>query len=602
VKTKPIAEKRKIVVITESRAKSKKLQELTTEVSKHNWKFFEVTKEMFSLPKTGAWIDEFLDPVWNVDKSIHNIKTSLLAADDAYICTDIDAEGEALAYKLQDIILKHSEARSRRIVIDEITQTNLTIALGAASVVDEALAKSHSARLVITKLLIEPLKVYIKRAGKLVDTKGHSLEYSLTIFPLLAEIVRNERARRTFIPQKLYYVDCEICKGKAKATSLAYTTKESAFQLIDRIRNLEQGELLEIDYSEKSEEIKASSPATTSILFRDMILRGWKPAEVIQAARILYDNGFITYFKTNRKSLNRRFAEKLWAYARAQKFQVRESPKNYLEPGYGEVIRPTSFLAPEELLYEDKIIKDLYEIVWFRTLNTQLLPSRIKKQAVDYITEDGYTTLLQAEGTVVEFLGTNPPEAIQQLDTKTLHRLGDMTIREEMSKPPARYTIAGLIKWLDEKAIGRAENYEEVLEQLIDNRFAQEDEKGEMVLTDRGELIHSTIANLSDDISDPSFCAQFEEDLEAIASRKAEYADIVIEYSNWIKSLRMTVSKYEAPYPESCPQCLAPLRGMMDIKRINPYVKCKACSWWNFITFDAEGNIILSPNFQKSKE
>jgi DNA topoisomerase-1 len=584
---------KKVVVITESAAKSARLQQLVSEFSGKNWKFFEVSKDVFDCAKTEHWLDDNLFPVWSIDKSIHNLKKSLMKADEAYICTDLDAEGEALAYQLQDLILKHSDARSRRIAIDELCLTNLTIALTGADIVDSNLAKAHFARLVIDKLVMDELKPFIKRAGRILDSKGHNLNYNIHTFSVLGEIVKRERERRAFTPQKRFYVEGHICKGKATGRSLAFLTEDAAKRHIDKIREYLDEEVVEYDYAERSEVSKILPPFTTSTILRTMSAKhGWKPRETLQAARLLYDSGVITYYKTNRVAMNRRFAERLWVYARAQGLAVADVTKNYSAPGYGEVIRPTGFLKPEDLPVRDRIARDLYEMVWNRTISTQLQPAVTRKQEVDYLVGDN--VIFYAEGSSPEKPGLNAPVHKQTLEEKTLHKVREMTVREESTQPPARHTVASAIKWMDENAIGRPHLYVEVIENLIDNIFVQEQDNGELTLTARGEMIYTIIEKCVVDLIDPVFCAQIEEDLEDIISGRAEYTETVKAYQTWLRSLQLGKRKYTLPYPTKCPSCKGQLKGAMDHKKCNPYVKCTACTWWNFISFDTEGQIVIS--------
>lgn len=595
-----MADNKKYLILTDSERKLETITKFLEPIlTKANWKLFYVKPDSFPLKtkKTEMFFEPSGEPVFEEDKALHNLKISLMKADKVFICTNPDNEGEALAYHLQNLVLKHSEAAINRMHLEALTQEELFLYLKAAEKVDIDTAKAVIARNAINKFIELDYRVAVKRTGNITEVKNRYVPINLDVIGILHLMVEQERKRRTFLETKTFSIECEICEGKAKALSaLRFLTKESTVEHIEKIRRAEDNFTLEVDFVQKQKILENQKPFITRTLLQYCNRKyGYQPTEVLEKLFYLYEQGLITYPITDRVSLNRQFSQQVWLHARQEELQIKKEYQNYFDKGVGEVIRPTKIIKPEDCEIKDPIAETLYRVIWERTINTQLKPTVITVQEADYTIDDGETLLMQTSGLIVNNQGPRKVKEKQVLEQKTLKNLGDMSIVEVITKPPQYYTIDSLIKDLHKNNIWDTENTIKAIDAMVVDRYIVLEED-KLILTRRGEFILEIILKLNPNL-DLISIAQFKEDIEDIKNRKVDYLDIINEYKNTLK-LRY-VNSVRMDYPTECPQCMSKLNGKMDFFLKDPYVKCTKCDWWNYIDFDSDGNLRISAQYQK---
>lgn len=592
----------KYVVVAESAEKIETIKSLVHPVLSQKWKFYAVKPEYFSLvvKNKKLMFDDEGTPLIDINKGLYNFKTSAMGADKVFICTNPDDAGEALAYHLQDVVLKHSEASIIRVPLEAITKENIDLYMKSTERVDLGTAEAQIAREVIDTEIELGYKPTVRNIGSIVESKSHYIPLNFHVFAILRLLVKVERERRSFMPIKTMYVKCEICNGAAYAKSLKFTLREDAIKHIEKIRKAEGELTLETDFAHKTKIINSYRPFTTVPLLKELFKKmKLSPKDALDKLMFLYEKGIITYPVTDRLSLNRQFAEQLWKEARKQGFKVKENYQQYYDSGTGEIIRPTQILHPEDTGLQKEYL-EIYKIVWDRTLSTQMKPTIVIDQDIDFLTSDEDQLLLTAKGRIIDREGATHIEATQEITEKTAKILGDMTIEEETTQPPPRYNYATLIDALNEDNIWRSMVTPQIVESMIKERMIIVTGEGELKSTRRGELVYSLVSAITPDLVDPVTVEQLEDDLQSIKDSEVDYREVIKEYQGMLTPYQFSsLKKVRVKYPKECPQCQFELTGGMNYNKREPYVKCGKCEWWNYIDFDADGNIRISSKFQQ---
>ena len=516
--------------------------------------------------RLGVNVENDFEPLYVVPadkkKKVGELKKVLQEADELLLATDEDREGEAIAWHLVQLL--KPKVPFHRLVFHEITREAIRDALKHPRPIDERLVSAQEARRILDRLYgyeISPL-LWKKIRPRLSAGRVQSVAIRI--------LVERERARMRFVesiywdlegtfktkegkefPARLVSLD-----GKRLATGKDFNPETGAFTnggavLLegDRARSLAES-LLRTPWAVTATETKDFTqspppPFTTSTLQQEGLRKlRFSARRTMQIAQRLYENGHITYMRTDSTTLSdqalsasRQQVKQLYgeAFLSAEPRQYQTKVKNAQEAH--EAIRPAgeSFQTPSDLSRElDPDGMKLYELIWMRTLASQMSVARGRRMTVSL--ESG-NAVCQASGKVIDFPGflrvyvegsDNPEAELAEKDVLLPAMAeGDrvtcteLEAKEHRTQPPARFTEASLVKELEALGIGRPSTYASILDTI---------ERREYTFKRGTALVPSFVAfavvNLLErffpEFVDMNFTARMEDDLDSISRGEAE--------------------------------------------------------------------------------
>jgi DNA topoisomerase-1 len=498
-------------------------------------------------------------------KQIKLLKDRLKSADALYLATDEDREGEAISWHLLEIL--KPKVPVHRLVFHEITKDAIQEALKAPRDVDDGLVRAQETRRILDRLYgyeVSPL-LWRKVRPKLSAGRVQSVAVRM--------IVERERERMAFVSAMWWDLIGQFAKsngqelqaelvsvdgrripsgkdfdpstGKLKSTDYMLLDGPAATALAARIQS---GQFHVTKVEDKPYTSKPYPPFTTSTLQQEANRKlGFTARRTMQVAQSLYENGHITYMRTDSTNLAQVAIED------ARRLVAEEYGKDYLpdEPrAYKskvknaqeahEGIRPAGhpFELPGTLRNELNADEfKVFDMIWKRTIASQMADARGRRIT---ITIEGEGCTFQVSGKTIDFPGylrayvegSDTPEA-ELADQETLlpsvavgealHCI-DMTAKEHNTQPPSRYSEASLTKALEERGIGRPSTYASIIDTIQNRNYAFK-KGGALVPTwvafSVVQLLEGHLASLVD----YQFTAQMEDDLDAISRGERAYVD-----------------------------------------------------------------------------
>jgi len=556
---------------------------------------------------------------------ISDLKALAKKADEVILATDPDREGEAIAWHIQEELgLKKPE----RIVFHEITKEAIQEALEHPRLIDENLRQAQEARRVLDRLVGYDL------SGLIWKKVRYGLSAGRVQSPALRILMEREREIRKFVPQTFYVVTADSETKKKEALQLTANRelgdKEDADSVIDLVKK--EG-LTVAGVTETEAKRSTRAPFTTSTLQQAASSRlGFSPANTMRIAQKLYEAGHITYMRTDSTNLGKpaqaailKHVEKKYGKDYAVPHVFTAKSKNAQEAH--EAIRPTH--VEKESLGTTPEQKKLYELIWARTVASQMADAKILRTRItaktktavvayekahveshtgddeiqetedqsDFVTyalefgeekrKDGNDFMFVANGSRVIFDGwlrADPAargedvELPEVKEGEALH-IKDVRADEKQTTPPQRYTEAGLIKELEKRGIGRPSTYASIMRTLEDRGYVTKEGRA-LIPTDTGDVVSTFLEdNFPTYISD-TFTAEMEDELDDIAQGKREYAKTLKDfYTPFIKEVKLKDKEAGkitdlGPAPEefTCPVCGKPM--VFKLSRQGKFMSC----------------------------
>ena len=477
--------------------------------------------------KFGVDVDHGFAPYYVVGadkkKTVADLKDALAKADELYLATDEDREGEAIAWHLVEAL--KPKVPVKRMVFHEITKDAIQSSLSNTRDVDDNMVDAQETRRVLDRLYGYELSPVLWRkvgpglsAGRVQSvatrlivererermafTKASYWDISATLSAPSAEgkDVEFEARMSELNGQRLagskdFNANGELITPKGESQSALHIDATFADNLAKSLQNVD---FVVKDMETKPYRRRPLPPFTTSTLQQTAGNRlSMSSRQTMRAAQSLYENGYITYMRTDSVTLSKEAIEAARAAAR-EAFgaeYVADSPKQYATTTAGaqeahECIRPSGAHFQNPASLADKLPADqlkLYTLIWQRTLASQMADATGFTATVKLNAEAGEfgTALFQASGTVITFAGFMKvfgTAASEGEDTKALPPMeaGDVlaarevTAHDHETQPPARYTEASLVKTLEAKEIGRPSTYASIISTIIDRGYVYE--------------------------------------------------------------------------------------------------------------------------------
>jgi len=530
----------------------------------------DIPKEFkqFAWAKEGVNIEEDFAPLYviNPDKKskVAELKELMKDADELILATDEDREGEAIAWHLIEVLRPNIPVR--RMVFHEITKDAIQKAAKETRDLDYRLVDAQETRRVLDRLYgyrLSPV-LWKKVMPRISAGRVQSVATRL--------IVERERERMAFISSAWWDLAAACVPGfSARLLSLdgkrVATTNDfdsnggikeksaSNILLLDEaaarelVQSLSNQSLVVKSLEESPRTERPKPPFTTSTMQQDAGSRlGWGAQLTMRIAQRLYENGYITYMRTDSVTLSsssitaaRSSAQSLYG-----KEFVPSSPRVYEGKTKNaqeahEAIRPAgeSFRTPGELAPE--LSRDefaLYDLIWKRTIASQMADAKKQQMRVDFDvkTKTGADAIFRANGSVISFAGflaAYEDIVEEKADSEEVdRRLPAMSVGEKIevseyscegheTKPPARYTEPTLVKKLEELGIGRPSTFASIMQTIQDRGYVAKRGRA-LVPTFLAFSVTGLLEQHFTKLIDYEFTASMEEDLDKIANGEEE--------------------------------------------------------------------------------
>lgn len=517
----------KTLLIVESPAKARTIQH-------YLGKEFEVLASVGhvrDLPKSnkdavdieGGFVPRY---VISADKRdvIERIKKAAGVADEVYLATDPDREGEAIAWHIKEAVgLK----KPQRVVFHEITKDAVTEAIAHPRKIDEHLREAQEARRVLDRIVGYDL------SGLIWKKVRYGLSAGRVQSPALRILAEREREIKAFIPLTYFVLDA-IFKGKGAEFPAACVeepkTKKEADDIVALGKEAKWGIA---SITERAEERVPRPPFTTSTLQQVASTRlGFSPSRTMRAAQKLYEAGHITYMRTDSVNLGKEAVTKMLSvvekeygkeYVESRVYQTKS--KNAQEAH--EAVRPTDPTRASAGTPGDE--QALYELIRTRALASQMKSAKILRTNVK-IEADAKIPQFVTNGSRVMFPGWLACDTKARGEDVELPKLAEgenvalksLTATEKQTLPPNRYTEAGLVKELEKRGIGRPSTYASIMKTIQDRGYVEKTGRT-LMPTATGMVVSGWLEeNFAEYISD-SFTAEMEDELDEIARGEREY-------------------------------------------------------------------------------
>ena len=548
---------------------------------------------------------------------VKELKKLAKGAEEIYLATDPDREGEAIAWHLLEAA-ELSPSLTKRVVFHEITEHAIGDAFSHPRKIDMDLVNAQQARRLLDRLVgysISPI-LWEKVRSRLSAGRVQSVALRL--------IVEREREIDAFIPVEYWSIEGEFQQQGSKSKYIAKLARVDDVEPEMPSQGVVDGLLADmntanyvIDRIKRSERRrKPSAPFITSTLQQEASRKlGYTAKRTMALAQQLYEGidvgeggttGLITYMRTDSTNI----AEVALAEARKYILDVHgksflpETPPQYhtraaVAQEAHEAIRPTSVLrTPEKVkqyLAPDQF--KVYQIIWQRFLASQMEAAVFDTISVEVLgTTREHTYLLRASGSTLKFPGylivyeeakdedlkgedaedTRIPADLEEKRKQNLLRL---LPEQHFTQPPPRYTEASLVQALEEYGIGRPSTYAPILS-IIQNRGYVEREGKRLSPTEIGIQVSDLVVEYFSDVVNVNFTAEMESDLDQIANGKMEWVDTIRTFYDTFEP-QLKHAQKEMPEQKAelekigkiCPEC-----GQELVIRWGRYGKFVSCS------------------------
>lgn len=596
-------EQGKYLVIVESPTKARTISRFLG----NNFEVLSSKGHIVDLPKRRLGID--VDGDFSLEYQVIKGKNALIKEirklaqkkERIYLATDPDREGEAISQHLREQLPKIPDERFFRVVFHEITLDAIDEAFQHPQKVDLHKVDAQKARRVLDRIVgyfLSPL-LWKKIARGLSAGRVQSVA--------LRFIVEREREIEKFISVKTWTIEATFSKKDGSALVEAalerYQDKKIVFeqeQEADRVcALLKEKPFMVDDITDRQSRRLPSPPYITSTLQQDAFNKFRFPSsKTMMVAQKLYEGvelpegmlGLITYMRTDSVTV----AEKALAAVRIYikmtwgEQYIPHAPNVYKNKkssqGAHEAIRPTDITkTPESVqpyLNEDEF--RLYNLIYKRFVASQMPPAVYKKTKV-HIKAEEYVFAAEADALLFDGFLKLYPESI------TVSRpLGDFTKGEEVAlrslekcehvtKPPARFSDASLIKLLEEKGIGRPSTYAPTLGTLLARDYVRR-QRGYLFPTPLGIMVIDMLMKAFTSIIDEQFTADMEERLDRVEEGDTQWAQIIRDFlpnfKAQVEKADVELKKEEMFVGEDCPQCHKPL--IIKWSRKGRFISCSA--------------------------
>ena len=597
-----------------------------------NYKVIASVGHVRDLPKSslGIDIDNDFEPhyinIRGKGDLIKDLKKEAKNADKIFFATDPDREGEAISWHLAEI-LGDDAKKAKRVTFNEITKSAIKEAIKHPRSINMDLVNSQQARRILDRIVGYQISPFLWKTIKSGLSAGRVQSVATKI------IVEREEEIKAFVPSEYWTISAKLKTAKNRNFVASFygkngkktkiSNKSQADKILSEIQN---GEFVVANIKNSTKLRAPQPPFITSTLQQEAARKyGFQSQRTMKIAQELYEginlgaehggaHGLITYMRTDSLRISN---------------EAQASAKDYIVSKYGNEFYPETTrqyksknnaqdaheaIRPSKLDFEPTQIKKylsndqykLYKLIWERFIASQMASTKIDTVAVD-IQNSGYT--FKAHGYTITFQGylivfddsndsfENDYEE-EQFGSDKNSKIPSMSVNEVLAnknidaaqhftEPPLRYDEASLIKFLEEKGIGRPSTYTPIITVIIARGYVVRDGRF-LAPTPLGEVTTKVMSEHFPDIVDYEFTATMEENLDIIENGKVSIKNVLSEfYVGFAKEL------------EKASELLS--KGDVEIPVEETDIICELCGSKMVIKNGKFGKFAACPNYPKCK-
>lgn len=583
------------LIIVESPAKAKKIAHFLGD----GWQVEACRGHVRDLPETELGVDIEADfrPQYQVLPGKGNLVKKLVKAiresDAVYLATDPDREGEAIAWHLLALAGNLKDKPVYRSAFNAITESAVKTALAEPRTLDQSLVEAQSVRRIVDRLvgyLVSPLACKALN-GRLSAGRVQSVALRL--------VVEREREIEAFKVESFWTLKAvleadgsrfEAKLHRLKDTDVKFNVREQAEKLVGLLQNA----IFWVNKAGQTLKLRNPLPPFTTSSLQQAAAKGLglSPEKTMQLAQTLYEQGRITYHRTDGVSVDEK------AQVRANHFILEHYGVQYLPdelPVYKtkvanaqeahEAIRPTDVSQlPEE---NDGDATKLYTLIWKRFVASQMAPARYTVTAAliyaGKATNKPFPLIFKAQGRVLDFDGFlrvyEEPDDVDEnevedsgavptlKDGQALH-LVELPIDEGQTRPPARFSEAALVQTLEKNGVGRPSTYASMVKVIKDKKYVALKQK-RLQPTETGTQLNDFVVERFPQVFDVAYTARLEMALDRVANDDLSRSDLLSAFWHGFQQQLKAATEYTLtqmkarpqakPIGETCPECDADL-------------------------------------------
>lgn len=624
------------IVIVESPAKAKT-------INKYLGSSYEVLASfghVRDLPAKNGSVDPDANfkMIWEIDPKaagrLNDIAKAVKGADKLILATDPDREGEAISWHVLQVLKEKRALKDQhveRVVFNAITKQAVTDAMKHPRQIDGALVDAYMARRALDYLVGFTLSPVLWRKLPGARSAGRVQSVALRL------VCDRELEIEKFVPREYWSLVATLATPRGESFEARLVGADGR-----KIQRLDVGSGAEAEDFKKALEAAAFTvstvearparrnpyaPFTTSTLQQEASRKhGFAPATTMRIAQRLYEGvniggettGLITYMRTDGVQIaNEAIVQARQVIAQDYgKNYVPDAPRQYQTKAKNaqeahEAIRPTDLTRrPRDLAHKlDPDQAKLYELIWLRTIASQMESAELERTTVDIAAKAGGRTLeLRATGQVVKFDGflalyqEGTDDASDDDDSRRLPAMSEnealkrerLAVSQHFTEPPPRFSEASLVKRMEELGIGRPSTYASILQVLKDRGYVRLDKK-RLYGEDKGRVVIAFLENFFARYVEFDFTANLEEQLDRISNNEISWQQVLKDF--WrdfigavdeIKDVRVSqvldvLDEMLGPHiyqpredggdPRQCPSCGA---GRLNLKagKFGAFVGC----------------------------
>lgn len=555
---------------------------------------------------------------------VKELRKDVENAEEIYLATDPDREGEAIAWHLISAA-KMDEGKVRRVVFHEITDTAVEEAFAHPREISEDTVNAYQARRILDRLVGYNITELLWRKVRNQLTAGRVQSVAVRL------VVDREREIENFTAEEYWTLEAELKKQQTNGaqenlTFIARLLKingqdidfKSESDVRPHLAVLEKSLFRVQDVTRGTRQRRPSAPFTTSTLQQEASRRlGFNARRTMSVAQQLYEGintgregtvGLITYMRTDSTNVSRQAQDAARDYVvnRYGKDYVPAKPPVYRTRSKGaqeahEAIRPTSVIRHPDSLKE-QLSRDqlrLYTLIWERFVASQMANAVYNTLRIDI--EAGPSTgdlpyAFRASGSTIKFLGflalyedTRDEDAVpdededrkipDDLTARQMLDLVRLLPEQHFTQPPPRYTEASLVRTLEEYGIGRPSTYAPTVAAILDREYITREDK-RLVPTEIGKTVNDLLMEFFPNILNYEFTAHMEEELDSIAEGELEWRPMLSEfYGPFEQQLdharrHMPQMAQEEAVGRDCPECGGHQTLVIRYGRYGKFIGC----------------------------
>lgn len=500
---------------------------------------------------------------------IKDLQSAAKKVDTVLLASDPDREGEAIAWHVAELI-KDSNKNLKRIVFHEITEDAIKEAIKHPRAIDTHLKEAQEARRVLDRLVGYDL------SGLIWKKIRYGLSAGRVQSPALRILMEKEREIRAFIPEE-YFVLTAPTKLKDGST-VPFTcgqepTEKNEAERIQKVG--ESNNWIVKDVKETEQKRSPRPPFTTSTLQQTASTRlGFTPSRTMRAAQKLYEQGHITYMRTDSVTLSKTAVSQIVAILHKEYGENYVQPRTYKTKSKSaqeahEAVRPTN--AGKQSAGNTADEKALYDLIWRRTLASQMTDAKVKRtKLITNVTgTDEAIPDFALNGSRVIFDGwlkVDPAARGEDVEVPAVTTGEAVTVKKveieaKETLPPNRYTEAGLIKELEKRGIGRPSTYASIMQTLNDRGYVEKQGRT-LIPTDTGDVVSTFLETYFPTYISDTFTSEMEDELDEIATGDRGYEktlrDFYMPFHKEVESkedIEKQTNLGPAPKEFPCPVC-----------------------------------------------